>query len=116
MSKKNRKTRKEKENSQSVKAVEKAKQVKAETAERKAKQEQEQIAQNIELVQNGLHVKILNVLLYIYLFLILVGTPLYVHDAFNDIGTSKWNWYARVTFGYTQYPFIVIVPGAQILA
>ncbi len=79
---------------------------------KKGKKEQ----QNIELVRNGLHVKILNVLLYIYLFLILVGTPLYVHDAFFDIGSSKWDWYGRVTFGYVRYPFIVIVPGAQILA
>ncbi len=78
----------------------------------KGKEEQK----NIELVQNGLHVRILNMLLYIYLFLILIGTPLYVQNAFFDIGSSKWDWYGRVTFGYVRYPFIVIVPGVQILA
>ncbi len=116
MSKKPRKTRKEKELAQSSAALEKAQKVQEKTEERRIKQEKERLERNVEIVQNGLPIKILNVLLYIYLFLLLVGTPLYVHDAFNDIGSSKWNWYAYISFGYVEYPFIVLIPGFQIIA
>ncbi len=115
MSKKNRKTRKEKEVAQSTTALEKAKQIQAESKERKARQEQERLTGTLEAVQSSLPVKLIRIVLLIYLFLLLVALPLYVHDAYNDIGTSKFNFYAYISFGYVQYPFIVLVPGAQII-
>ena len=116
MSKKPRKTGKEKETAQSSVSIEKAQKVQDKNEERRIRQEEERKSRNISLVQNGLHVRILNILLSIYVFLLLVGTPLYVHKAFHDIGTSKWRWYEAITFGYVKDSFIVLFPGFQIIA
>lgn len=116
MSKKNGKTRKDKIQSQKrIESCQTAETI--EEKERHAKQAaEEEHAKALEMAGEALPVKILRVVLSIWVFLILVGVPLYVHDAYNDIATSKWNFYAVSTFGCLGYPFRILAPGCLFIA
>lgn len=116
MSKKNRKTRKDKiqsqkreESTQTAEAIEEKEKLAKKTAE-------EEHAKALAMAGEALPVKIMRVVLSIWVFLILVGVPLYVHDAYNDIATSKWNFYAVSTFGCLGYPFRILAPGCLFIA
>lgn len=116
MSKNNRKTKRDK--IQSQKRTAQSQTVEAiEEKERRAKQAaEEEHAKILAQSEEVLPVKIMRIVLSIWVFLILVGVPLYVHDAYNDIGTSKWNFYSASTFGFKGETFTLFVPGCLIIA
>ena len=116
MSKKTHKKRKDKEVLQGAAAAEAAQQKQQRKLEQQRLQEERYKKSQVEKVQNGLPVKLIRVVICVFVFLLFVCQPLYVHDAFNDLGTSKFNFYAHISFGVVKYPFIVLFPGTQIIA
>ena len=116
MSKKTHKKRKDKEVLQGAAAVEAAQQKQQRKLEQQRLQEERYRKSQVEKVQNSLPVKLMRVVICVFVFLLFVCQPLYVHNAYNDLGTSKFNFYAHVSFGVVKYPFIVLFPGTQIIA
>ena len=116
MSKKNRKAGKQAVEQQSSTSTDKAGQKEQKKQEQQRLKEERDRKNRLDKVQNGLPVKLIRIVICIFVFLLFVGQPLYVHNAFNDLGTSKFVYYSRISFGYVKYPFIVLFPGTQIIA
>ncbi len=56
---------------------------------------------------------LMKVALAIYTFCLFVVMPLVYHNGYNDIGSTKWNFYAYLTFGDIRAPFKIVFPGAM---
>ena len=56
---------------------------------------------------------LMKVVLAVYTFCLFVVMPVIYNDGYNDIGSTKWNFYAYLTFGDIRAPFVIVFPGVM---
>ena len=95
----------------SIESKELAKKRQEEGRERKRLAAEQELRDKAAAMSVSLPAKVIRWALLAYLFIILTLSPMYVQNAFNDIGTAKFTFFRSVTFGLVEDPFTMRIPG-----